>query len=415
MTALLLLSLSLAQSYYFADSAVYDPVEKVLRQNMYLLVGDDGRTVALGFNSMPVPENAIRIEKALILPHYADFYLLLQERGLGLDEDLDPDHQRRIGETCRLLGLDQFRDPVFPAQGVSPLLNRFSIHAQRGYIDVVGGPGAAFGMVLDTEAPLATQLERLPKTGPVTLWWTSRGRSTPVRWPDHRDWLTQFLQAVHERGQKAGAFIEGAKQTDLSALEGLALDFVEGMPDELEAMTVSNFPGMVWVPLLALNDKRYCASALDGRLEAIGQTRLYDQITLQRAQDMSRQAQAAMIERCKVWKRRRPEVFEVAENWIAEGGLLALGSAGGHPFSFSAELKPEIEAWQALGMGPMQVLENVFATTPALLGGVKPFLRVGKPAHFIVYRQADGLERLGTRVDINFFNGAVWETSFLAD
>jgi len=415
LTVLLFLGLTLAQGYYFSDATIYDPVEKVLREEMHLLIGADGRTVALGFDAIPAPETATRIEGAWILPHYADFYLLLQERGLGLDEDLDPDHQRRIGEALRLLGIDQIRDPVFPAQGVSPLLKRFEVHAQRGYVDVVGGPGAAFGLVIDTEAPLATQMERLPKTGPITLWWTPRGRATPIRWPGHREWLVGFLEAVHARGQKAGAFVEGAREEDLLALRGLDLDFLEGMPDELSAVTVEDLPGLVWIPLLALNDKRYCAGDLDRRLKAMGHTKLYDQITLQRAHDMSRQVQAAMIDRCKVWERRRPAVVEVLERWIANGGKLAVGSAGGHPFSFSGELKPEIDAWKDLGVGQMLVLEGVFATTPTLMGEVKPFLRVGKPAHFIVYRNDKGLENLGTRVDINFYNGTVWETSFLAD
>lgn len=412
----ILFQIVLAQGYYFSNATVYDTQTQQLRPGMYLLVGETGRIEALGLAPISTPPGVEKIENCLILPHYSDFYSLLQERGLGFDQDLDLEHQKRMAETFRQLGIGSLRDPVFPPQGLSVALDFVEVFAQRGYLALQGSAGASFCVILDPKEPLEYVLEKLPSAGPITLWWTSRGTQLDIKWQQHKPWLAELVRVLHRRDQKVGAFVEGATEAEVKALAGMDLDFLEGLPDNLEALRVNLLGKMTWIPLLALNDKRYCADSLDARLISLKPLKLYDFPTLQRARGMVRQAQATMLDRCKVWKKRRPAMIEALQQWVANGGELGIGSAGGHPFSFSGELRPELGILAAAGLDEQTVLKALFVTTPNLLGSQKPAIKPGKPAHFIVYRnQTDGMNALGKPVDLNFSNGAVLNEPVIND
>lgn len=400
------------QGFLFSNATVYDTNQKVLHEGRYLLVNGEGQLEAVGLESIPLPAGAKVIEDALIVPHLSDFYSLLQERGLGFDQDFEPGHLERMANAFLRLGIGAVRDPVFPPQAVTPALDVMEVYAQRGYLALQGGAGARFGLVLDPEEPLNFALERVPAKGPITLWWTSRGTSDRVRWNDHVSWLDSLLEALRARGQKVGAFVEGATSAELQALREFSIDFLEGVPTDFSAVTVANFPNTVWVPLLALNDKRYCAKDLEARMIAVKPLELYDFPTLERARGMVRQVQASMLDRCKVWQKQRPEYFAMVGKWIEAGGKVAVGSAGGHPFSFSGELHPEIELLQDLGMDSRQTLEALFMTTPLLMGVPDAYLRIGKPAHFIVYTGASAKDLpFGKAVSMNFSKGILTDVT----
>ena len=411
MTQIFFLGFCLLQGTYFSNATTYDAEKNELRQGLHVLLDDAGRIQAVGLKPIKVPRDAERIDEALILPHYADFYTLLQERGLGMDEDISLENQQRMAETLRQLGIDRLRDPIFPSAGLSAVMKPFSVHAQRGYLALQGAQGAAYGLVVDPAAPMDQTLAELPETGPITLWWTTYGSDEELKWVNKRDWVIQFVQALHGKKRVVGAFIEGAREKHLRALVGLNMDFLEGLPDETSFLTPESFPETAWVPLLALNDKRYCAADLHKRLIPLRALQLYDSATIERARAVSRQVQASLLDRCKVWRKRRPQVLAVANRWVEGRGELAVGSAGGHPFSFTGELLPEVQMLREAGISESALLKALFETTPALLGPIDNYLAVGKPAHFIVYRNGtEGLAVLGRPVDLNFSRGRLLET-----
>lgn len=410
MTATFLLSFCLLQGTYFSNATTYDAATHTLRSGQHILLDEAGRVLAIGLEPIKYPQGAERIVDALVLPHYTDFYMLLQERGLGLDEDISFENQKRMAETLRQQGIDRFRDPLFPQSGVSAAVKPERAFAQRGYVTLQGAQGAGFGMVVDPTAPMTTTLDALPERGPITLWWTTHGADEVLKWQTQIIWVNQFIEALHQQGRKVGAFIEGARNDQLRSLAGLDFDYLEGVPDDTGFLTPANFPNRVWVPLLALNDKRYCAVDLHKRLVPLRKQQLYDEAIIERARAASRQVAAGMADRCKVWRKRRPDVLGVVRAWLAGGGELALGTAGGHPFSFTGELGPEIDLWKEVGISDQRLLKALFTTTPSLLEPVKPYLAVGKPAHFIVYRDGTaGLSVLGKPVDLNYTRGRVLE------
>jgi len=170
-------------------------------------------------------------------------------------------------------------------------------------------------------------------------------------------------------------------------------------------------PGIVWVPLASLNDKRYCARALDENLARLAGLALYDAPTLTLAQERLDSIFHRIQERCDVWRNRRQEALTPLAKWIGAGGAIAVGSGGGHLFAFSGDIRGEMAVLDELGASQVQLLTAAFETTPALLGQAHSgYLAPGEKANFIAYREAGyWLTRVGTRVDFNFSDGKLVE------
>ena len=401
---LLLASLLWCGGFYFSDATVYDPSIHSLREGVHILVDASGKTELVVHQAPQVPEDYKTVDGALVLPHYADFYSLVQDRGLGFDENISRESQERMARHFRALGMYTVRDPVFPPAGLSEKFEDAShILAQNGYLEMKSGPAAEFALIVGPDSNFATL--NLPQSGPLTLWWSDVGTGTELQWPKHPELVKRLIGWARERGQKIGCYIQDAKPADMQALYGFDFDFYEGIPGA--GARVSDFPdSIVWAPLASLNDKRYCALYLDRNMAMSGKLGLYGALDLSSVERNFDVIRSKLGERCGVWKRRRKNVTASLREWLESDGKVAIGSAGGHMFAFSGDIRTELEVLEEAGATQKQLLEAAFETTPALLGDTTPYLKTGRPAHFIVYvRNGYWLSRLGERVDYNFVNG----------
>lgn len=391
--------------HYFADATIYDERSHGLREGVHVLVGATGKVVMVTRAAIPVDAGVTVIRDALLLPHYSDFYCLVQERGLGLDQDFDLSNQAQMARYLRRIGVHKLRDPVFPSKALSELMTTMlDVYASRGYLELVGGAGEAMSQVIEPDENLDQVVPSLPR-GPVTLWWTTFGSDKKVIWPDHPAFLTRLIKTLHGQGRLVGAYIQDAACLELSALYDQAFDFYEGLPGCTPDL--SRFPAnLTWIPLASLNDKRYCAVNLEERLAALVGLGLYNSDTLQRAQAGAASVRNRIADRCQIWRERRNDALGPVRAWLARGGKLALGSAGGHLFTFSGDLRSELRILDELGAEPRQLLRAAFETTPSLLGGSAPFLITGQLANFIVYSDNGyWLSRVGKPVAMNFQEG----------
>jgi hypothetical protein len=369
--------------FHFADATVYDQKIGALRVGIHVVLDDAGKVVWVT-DEEPASAGGKQIKGAVLLPHLADFYSLVQERGLGFDVDLDPAVQGRMSRYLRAAGIFKVRDPIFPPGGLEEEYWRETeVLAQRGYLEVKGGPSVHFSIVVDPDRP-DDPLD-LPPEGPVTFWWNDMGSGDPVVWRDHPLLVKDLIARFRASGRKVGANIQDARPDDVAALSRFSFDFYEGLP--AEGVDVDLFPSrLVWVPLAGLNDKRYCAKQLEQRLGRAKNLALYPMDDIAVVQDSLETIGYRLAERCGVWKKRRDKALAPLEAWLQKGGLVGVGSGGGHLFSFTAELAFELQTLERLGADQEQLLRAFFETTPGLLGDAKPYLKVGSPANFIVYK-----------------------------
>ena len=403
---MLLLALFLGEIYHFNNATVYDAQLNGLREDVSFTVGRDGIVGPLSTGPLTAPKGAVVFEEAVILPHLSDFYSLIQERGFGHDEDFSAAVQGRIARYFRQIGMGAFRDPVFPSTAVnSAFAQGVETFAMRGYLDLPGGPARGFSLDADPGKSYADIYKTLPDRGPVTLWWTAAGMGIPLAWDKHENWLKGLIDFLHQRGRKVGAYIQDASPADLKLLHSLPMDFYEGIPDADN--TVAEWPErVIWVPMAALNDKRYCAAKLAARINQLAGKGLYDSKTLTLAQDRLDSVGPRIAQRCRVWKKRRTETLKLVEAWLERGGKVALASAGGHLFSFSGDILSELEALDGIGADQEQLLAAAFVHTPQLLGFRDPYLQEGRPANFIVYElEQYWVNLIGKGVALNFSGG----------
>ena len=275
----------------------------------------------------------------------------------------------------------------------------------RGYLDLINGPAQGFSLALDPLVPIEETIARLPDDGPLTFYWTEAGSDRPLLWAEHPEWLGELVVALRQQGRTLGAFIQDASRSDLKGLHVLGLDFYEGVP--MAEVGIDDFPAdLVWVPLASLNDKRYCAAKLAARINTLSRQGLYDTRTLTLAQDRLDAVASRIAERCGVWKERRYDTLKQVEDWLEEGGRVALGAGGGHLFSFSGDVRSEIEALDGLGATQPQLLAAAFVHTPTLLGYKTRYLHIGEPASFIVYgAQRHWAKQIGRTVRFNYQDG----------
>lgn len=398
-----------AGGYYFPRATIFDSGLHSLSENVFIAVDEKGVVALVSKQPFPAPEGAAVLEDALVLPHFSDFYSLIQERGLGADEDLSLENQGRIARYLRNAGFYSVRDPVFPAGGLGAAFDAYlNIQLPGGYLEVPDGPGIHFSRVLEPCRPLAPQLEAMPTGVPITLWWSSQGSGKPVKWLDRREVVRRVIAFFHQRGQTVGAYIQDAGQAEVDALASFEFDFWEGVPGVDADLTPDRFPKVVWVPLAGLNDKRYCARFFEKRLNQVSRMGLYEKVTLALARDRLDGVAHRLRDRCSIWQKRRERVLAPLRRWIGRGGPIALGSAGGHLFSFTGDLASELETLDELGASQSQLLDGFFMHTPRLLGVADTYLRTGKPAHFIVYREDVYWGRMvGKPVDLNFSMGSL--------
>ncbi len=406
MTWLLCLHLLAFGGYHFADAVIYDAKLNALREGAHVLVNERGVVRLVSQKPTSTPDGATRVEAATLLPHLVDFYSLLQERGLGEDRGANAEGQGRIARAFKAAGIGAFRDPMFPPGAVSVNLSTgLTALAQNGYIELSGGPASGFAVLADPDRDLDELAAQIPDRGPVTVWWSQFGSDRPVLWPKRAAYLRRLIEYFHGRGQLVGAYIQDAGSQEMEALYAVPFDFLEGVPaadvdvDRLRA-------GLTWAPLACLNDKRYCAKNFERRLAQAKTLELYGQKMLDVAERRMDFALDKMKDRCRIWRGRRGEAFRGLRRWIDKGGALAVGSAGGHMFSFSGDVRSELETLEELGATPNQLLRAMFVDTPKLLGLNTPYLKVGQPANLIVYSSKRYWVKLtGRRVAMSFVNG----------
>jgi len=394
--------------YRFADASIYDESLHSMRDGIHIQLNENGLVEMVAHKPLPAVEGETLIKNAVILPHFSDFYSLIQERGLGYDENINGQTQGLMARYLIAGGFYGVRDPVFPREGLEPVMEQhLKIFAQRGYLEVKGGPAQQFAQVIDpTGNP--SQLD-LPGDGPVTLWWTEMGSDQPVLWPQHPQLVNDIIHYFHTQNRKVGCYIQDAGVASMDRLYQFPFDFYEGMPGA--QVNVEKFPNIVWIPLGRLNDKRYCAQDLTKGLARAGEMGLYGSLDIARAEARLEDVRRGIGDRCKVWKKRRATSFQPLRDWIARKGALGVGSAGGHLFSFTGDIRSELDLLEELGASQPQLLEALFETNPSLLGLEKPYLKPGKPANFIVFQKNVFWGRLvGEKVDLNFVDGKPFQS-----
>ncbi len=406
MTFILLMLLA-GSGRYFTHATIYDAQLGGLREDVYVLVNDAGVVTQVSRAPLPVAEGTQTEDGCVILPPLSDFYTLIQERGLGKDEDFEPANQARLARYLCRIGVRNLRDPVFPPLAVAPVVDDLvEVTACRGYLDLAGGPSAESALVVDPEQGLDYLYQRLPERGPITLWWSANATGKAVGWPSKRTFTSEMLAYFKSKGRIVGACIQDAGPAELAELAGFDFDFYEGLP--ASGADVSQWPERaVWVPLAALNDRRYCAWDLGGRLTRMEGLGLYegrDHAQAVKAVDSVRDRISA---RCQIWREDRAVALAPLQRWLELGRKVGLGSAGGHSFCFSGDLNAELVLLEELGASQAQLLEAAFRTTPALLGvDEQTYLVPGKPANFLVYRRRGHWGSLvGTRVDLQYRQG----------
>jgi hypothetical protein len=405
---MLLWILLLGQGIYFENATVYDAKQRQMVGGMHISLNGEGTVEKVTGQSFSTPEGTIVVPNALILPHYSDFYSLTQERGLGFDQDVDSVNQAMLMNSYRRGGIFLVRDPMFPPEGIDTFFTQgVSVYAQRGYLDLEGGPAAEFAMVIDPLTPINILMDQLPETGPITLWWSSFGGERSVQWQAHLGFLTRLRDQLHRQGRKLGVYIQDATPAEIQLLENFPVDFVEGMPvDPSKAWQF--FGDAIWVPLASLNDKRYCARDLDDRMIDAANRGLYGRKMVSDVRQRLQGIHTEVRERCDIWQRRRRTTLSALTAWITQGGKLAIGSAGGHPYSFSGGIRMEIAVLAEFGAKESDLFKAVFEHTPQLIGPQPAYLKANLPAHFIVYlnqAQQPWHAFVGKRVDYNFTAG----------
>ena len=402
---MLMLSLALFQAgHYFANATIYDADTQTMAPGYHILVDDNGQVELVARKPIQPPGEYKTVTDTTILPHYSDFYSLIQDRGLGMDSDLSGETQDRMARYFRTMGLYALRDPVFPRQGVTAALDEDTrVLAQQGYLELKGGPGRMFSLVIDPDKP--NDDYPFPVSGPITLWWTDNGTGEPILWTRHEGLVQELINRFHNQGRRVGCFIQDADSQAVASANSFPFDFYEGIPKE--DVDVSFFrKDLIWAPITVLNDHRYCAERVEKRLASASKLGLFGPNDLLRIQGQLDRAMSALRDRCLVWKKRRERAFLGITQWIGNGGAIAIGSAGGHAFSFSGGMEAELRNLANLGLSDKAQLAALFQHTPHLLGEQTPFLTPGKPAHFIVYdRQSDVLKLIGKRVSYNFTKG----------
>lgn len=402
--SLLLLILLAGETYHFSNATIYDAELNSIRSGVYLTV-TDGRVSMISYSLKPAPKKSIVLNNMAILPHLTDFYTLIQDRGLGHDNDFSGEVQGRIGRYMREVGMVAFRDPVFPPGGLTPAFDeRVSAMAMRGYLDLPNGPAHGFSLVVTPGEDPEQVVKQLPD-GPVTLWWTDAGSDRELLWPGYMDYVSALVSWLQTHNIKVGAYVQDASRAHMDLLNPLKLDFYEGIPHPDNS--VEDFPkDLIWVPLASLNDKRYCAAKLNARVNRLAKQNLYDRTTLTLVQDRMDSVGFRIAERCGVWKKRRKEVLTMVNDWLRQEGKVALGSGGGHLFSFSGDVLSELEALDGLGATQPQLLAAAFVHTPELLGHDLGYLVKDAPANFISWRQDRRWQKhIGHTVDFNFVDG----------
>lgn len=400
----LLFSITLFQDTYFADARVYEPSTNSFQTGIHLLLDDKGRVKIMAKNSLQATDSKV-VRGATIVPHYSDFYSLIQERGLGNDKDIDEEAQRHMGSYLMKVGMGTLRDPVFPPAGVGvTLADNLAIYASRGYLDLPHGPGEEISILLNPNEPVAEAFSALPAQGPITLWWTSYGSDTPLEWPRHDTFLKALIKAAHQREQNIGIYIQDATQLQVALAARYDFDFYEGMPKEMILESVPE--KVIWVPLASLNDRRYCASNFAESMERAGKLGLYSQEAVDQALRANDSVRERIAERCGVWRSRRDVVLDMVKNWLKADRPIGLGSGGGHMFAFTGDLRSELRLFAELQASDQQLLKSLFQTTPKLLKVKSPYLKPGKKANFIVYaHQNDWLDSVGSAVSHNYRDG----------
>ncbi len=393
--------------YHFSDATVYDPSLNSLREGIHIQLNERGLVEMTTDKPLPEKEGYDLIKNAVILPHFSDFYSLVQERGLGFDENINGETQGRMAHYLISGGFYGVRDPVFPNAGLEPVMSKhLKVFAQRGYVEVRGGPAQQFSLVLDPKGS-PSDLD-LPEEGPVTLWWTEMGTEQAVLWPQYPDLVNDVISFFHSKNRKVGCYIQDASATAMERLYPFPFDFYEGIPGG--EVDVAKFPNVVWIPLASLNDKRYCARNLDKGLARAGEMKLYGSLDISRAEAKLDQVRQALADRCGIWKKRRDDTLKPLKDWIEKGGALGVGSSGGHMFAFTGDIRTELDLLEGLGASQPQLLKALFQTNPELLGLEKPYLKPGKPANFIVFQKGGFWGRLvGEKVDLNFVDGKPYE------
>ncbi len=405
MTSILLLILA-GSGRYFSHATVYDPQIGGLREDVYVLVDGAGAVTQVGRTPLPVAADMVVEEGCLLLPPLSDFYTLMQERGMGKDEDIEPANQARLARYLCRIGVRHLRDPVFPPLAVAPVVDDLlDLTACRGYLELAGGPAEASALVVDPAQDLNELYERLTSRGPITLWWSTNATGKAVQWPRQRDFTAKLLAFFRGKGRPVGAYIQDAGPAELAELAAFEFDFYEGLPES--GADVTQWPEqVVWVPLAALNDRRYCAWDLRGRLARMAGLGLYDAADHAQALKAVDSIQERISARCQIWREQRAATLAPLRRWLELGRKLGLGSAGGHSYCFSGDLKAELEILEELGASQSQLLAAAFQTTPALLGANDPYLVPGKPANFLVYRHRDHWGSLvGNKVDLRYVDG----------
>lgn len=324
----LLLSSLWCGGYYFSNATIYDPSLHSLREGAHILVDEKGRVAMVTLQAPTVPQSYKVVKDALVLPHYSDFYSLIQERGLGFDDNISADSQGRIARCLRAFGIHCLRDPVFPPSGLNDDFQpALQILAQNGYLEMPGGPAAEFALLVKPETKVSAL--GLSETGPITLWWTDVGTGKALEWPKNPELVNRLISHAHEKNQKIGCYIQDARPADMKALYAFDFDFYEGIP--ADGSRVADFPDkVIWVPLAALNDKRYCARELNRNLAMVGHLGLYGALDLSSVEANLDSIRGRLSERCGIWKKRRPAVYASLREWIESDGRFAIGSAGGH-------------------------------------------------------------------------------------
>lgn len=396
------------QGLYFENATLYQAADQAMVSGQHLLLDAQGRVVVLSETALQPQLDVEVVRDALILPHFSDFYSLTQERGLGVDQDLDVVNQAMLMNSYRRGGIYLVRDPMFPAEAIDGRFTQgIGLHAMRGYVDLPQGPSAEFSIVADPSLSVDALLMELPDTGPVTLWWTSYGGTAQVQWERNLGYVKQLRSKLHAQGRKLGVFVQDARASEIRMLEKLVVDFVEGMPAE-PGTAWPTFGEAIWIPMASLNDKRYCAKDLEDRMIDAANRGLYGRKMVGDVRERLRGIHVQVKERCEIWQKRRSEVLSSISAWAAAGGKLAIGSAGGHAFAFSGGIRMELAVLAEFGVKQIDLFSALFEHTPSLIGTQPEYMQLDQPAHFIVFlnpNQQPWHEFVGKRVDYNFTAG----------